>query len=52
MLDALKKHNIIGIDDPEKEQIAYKRAIEALEQTYGSIDKLSEEYIKYYNKRK
>jgi hypothetical protein len=52
MVDALKEHDIIDIDDPNKEQIAYKRAIEALEQTYGPLDKLSKEYIDYYNGRK
>jgi len=52
MVDALKKYDIIDNDDPDKEQIAYKRAIKALEQTYGSLDKLSEEYIEYYNGRK
>lgn len=52
MAAILKQGDIIQIDDPEKEKIAYERAINALEQTYGSLDALSEKYIEYYSQRK
>lgn len=52
MIEFLGENDILDNDNPDKEQIVYKLAIEALELTYGPIDKLSEGYIDYYNKRK
>ena len=52
MTKVLKTHDIVDEDNPKREQIVYNRAIKALEQTYGPLDKLSKGYIDYFNKKK
>ncbi|MGE8205557.1 hypothetical protein ACQKP0_13435 [Heyndrickxia sp. NPDC080065] len=52
MLSELKKEDIIENDNENKEKIIFKRAINAMEKTYGPIDKLSKAYAAYYNKKK
>ncbi|WP_010095612.1 hypothetical protein [Ornithinibacillus scapharcae] len=51
MVEFLKANDIIDKENIDREKIVYQYAIEALEQTYGSLDKLSEGYIDYYSKK-
>lgn len=52
MLSLLKKNDVIELSNPEYPRLSYERAVKALEQTYGSIEEISQSYVDYYNERK
>lgn len=52
MLTLLKENDVIENGNPEYPKLAYERTVEALEQTYGPIEQISESYINYFNQRK
>ncbi|MGE6256829.1 hypothetical protein ACQKCU_02790 [Heyndrickxia sporothermodurans] len=52
MLNELKKEATIDSENENKEQIIFKRAINAMEKTYGPINKLSKAYVEYFNMKK
>lgn len=48
MLKLLKENDIIEHGYPDRDKIVYQLTIEAIEQIYGSIEKLSDAYIEHY----
>jgi len=50
VLKLLKEQDIVEFSHPNRTQIVFERAVNALEKIYGPIDELSKGYIEYYNK--
>lgn len=51
MTKILKKDEVVDSDNPDREKIVFERAIQALEETYGSLEELSSGYVDYFNNK-
>ncbi|MCG3088929.1 hypothetical protein [Sporosarcina cyprini] len=48
MVELLKESDIIEHGNPDRDNIVYQLTVEAIEQIYGSIEKISDAYIEHY----